>query len=252
MQKLIAAALFVIAAPMLMPSQAQADDYDDLDAPDKKKASSSKKAKKASSEAAKEELVREVERGLYAKATVGSATPILTYGVAAPGGGTLRSGTVVGLSIGQDFLDQERKSMAWEVSFSQGVHNGVHYEEQAYLQLPPSTFIQGDTRTYNIGVTYEYSGYLGRRFGLGFRVGGGLTMTPWLIYSARREEVLSELGVAQLPVHDQPFHPYGMGGPTIEYYTKLSHFSIGADVDAAYAIGFDLMVTGTGYLKYTF
>jgi hypothetical protein len=32
----------------------------------------------------------------------------------------------------------------------------------------------------------------------------------------------------------------------------MSHFSVGADVDAIYAIGFDLGVSITGALKYTF
>ena len=52
-------------------------------------------------------------------------------------------------------------------------------------------------------------------------------------------------------VHDQP-HPVVIGGPTIEYYTKLSHFSVGIDVDASYAVGFDLGLSTTGTVKYTF
>jgi hypothetical protein len=43
-----------------------------------------------------------------------------------------------------------------------------------------------------------------------------------------------------------------VGGPTIEYYTKLSHFSIGVDVDVYYVINFDLAVAPAGFLKYTF
>ena len=52
-------------------------------------------------------------------------------------------------------------------------------------------------------------------------------------------------------VHGQPLGVV-QGGPTIEYYTKLSHFSVGADVDVSYIIGFDLGINATGYLKYTF
>ena len=33
-----------------------------------------------------------------------------------------------------------------------------------------------------------------------------------------------------LPVHQSP-HPVFFGGPTVEYYTKLSHFSVGLDAD---------------------
>ena len=41
-------------------------------------------------------------------------------------------------------------------------------------------------------------------------------------------------------------------GPTFEYYTKLSHFSVGVDVDVVYGIGWDLGLNATGALKYTF
>ena len=51
--------------------------------------------------------------------------------------------------------------------------------------------------------------------------------------------------------HGTP-HPIVMGGPTFEYYTKLSHFSVGIDADVFYAIGFDLGASVTGTLKYTF
>ena len=47
-------------------------------------------------------------------------------------------------------------------------------------------------------------------------------------------------------------HPVVGGGPTIEYYSKLAHFSVGADADVFYAIGFDLGFNVSGYFKYTF
>jgi len=43
-----------------------------------------------------------------------------------------------------------------------------------------------------------------------------------------------------------------MGGLTFEYYTKLSHFSVGADIDAMYIVNFDLGISPTAYLKYSF
>ena len=46
--------------------------------------------------------------------------------------------------------------------------------------------------------------------------------------------------------------PVVFGGPTFEYYTKLSHFSVGVDVDVFYGIGWDLGLNGSGALKYTF
>jgi hypothetical protein len=44
----------------------------------------------------------------------------------------------------------------------------------------------------------------------------------------------------------------GMGGPCLEYYTKLNHFSVGLDADFVYAIDFDLGLNVTAALKYTF
>ena len=50
--------------------------------------------------------------------------------------------------------------------------------------------------------------------------------------------------------HSTP-HPVGSGGVELEYYSKLSHFSVGMNVDAVYAIGFDLSVNASAFLKYT-
>jgi hypothetical protein len=52
-------------------------------------------------------------------------------------------------------------------------------------------------------------------------------------------------------VHENP-HFMGFAGPTLEYYTKLSHFSVGIDADIVYAYDFDLGAHFSGYLKYTF
>ena len=140
--------------------------------------------------------------------------------------------------------------MSWELSFQQGVHNGAPWETQAGA-IEPNRYIQGDTRTFSFLGSYEISAYPVRRIGLGFRVGAGLVLTPLLMVRDHYEtEVLGEWGVRP-PVHETP-HPVVFGGPTFEYYTKLSHFSIGVDVDASYAIGFDLGLTTTGYMKYTF
>jgi hypothetical protein len=66
------------------------------------------------------------------------------------------------------------------------------------------------------------------------------------------DEVLGKTwGVSDPGYHGTP-HPMGIGGPTIEYYTKLSHFSVGAEADVFYAVGFDLGLNATGFLKYTF
>ena len=53
------------------------------------------------------------------------------------------------------------------------------------------------------------------------------------------------------PVHRGP-KPMVYAGPTFEYYTKLSHFSLGLDLDVIFPIGLDLGASATLFFKYTF
>ena len=94
---------------------------------------------------------------------------------------------------------------------------------------------------------------MNRRFGIGMRAGGGIMLTPLLVFEDSYKNVIipTAWGNNRPAVHDSP-HPMFGGGPTFEYYTKLSHFSIGADVNGFYALGLDLGLSATGYLKYTF
>jgi hypothetical protein len=252
MLKLIAALTLA-----LLPSAAWAQDdkYSDLDS-DGKKGRPSKE--EDDGKPAKEEVVREIERGLYGKASIGSATYLLNYGSKAGIGSILKSGTSLGMAFGSDFVDQERKSMAWEVAFMQGIHNGMNWEQNAALvssgQLAPTSAVQGDTRSYGALAGIEYSAYPSRRLGIGIRAGGGVFLTPLLMDRAAFDQQVAEWGAGAptvTSVHRTP-HPLGYGGPTFEYYTKLSHFSIGADVDVMYVVGFDLGINGTGYMKYSF
>ncbi len=235
-----------LLAPVVLPSTSSAqdeEDYGDLD-----DSGSSKKPKKQREMRRPE--VREIVRGFYAKSNVGGSLYLLDFA------GVVFPGTNVGLSMGQDFVDQERISAAYEIGFNQGIHNGCSFEEQVEGcggSGVPGPFIQGDLRTYTFQALVEGSIYPTRRIGIGFRVGGGILFSPLLMddtYYA--QEVVGETwGGNDGGYHDTP-HPLVMGGPTVEYYTKLSHFSVGLDVDAFYAIGFDLGTNVTGYLKYTF
>jgi hypothetical protein len=234
-----------LTAPLLAPSSslAQDEDYDDLD-----ELGAAKKPKKKRDMRRPE--VREIVRGLYAKSNVGGSLYLLDFS------GVVFPGTNVGLSAGQDFIDQERFSAAWEVGLNQGIHNGCSFEEQVDGcggSGVPGPFIQGDLRTYTIQALLEGSVYPTRRIGIGMRVGGGVLFSPLLMDEAyyQQEVVVETWGGNDGGYHDGP-HPVVMGGPTVEYYTKLSHFSVGMDVDAFYAVGFDLGANITGYLKYTF
>ncbi len=238
--------LALIAAPLTLSSTASAQDYEDLDGEGGSKSRNKKqKAAKNISAGLEDEVVREINRGFYLKTGLGATAWILAYG------SVLRPGTVLSMGVGSDFVDQEDTSMAWEVNFAQGVHNGLNYEQQAAAGIPATSLIQGDTRTFALEATYEYSRYLTRRIGVGARVGGGVMLTPLLMDpDAFQNEVIPTWN-AQPTVHNNP-HPYGTGGATFEYYTKLTHFSIGVDIMATYAVGFDLGAGGQGYLKYTF
>jgi len=235
----------VLLAPLALPSQASAEeDYDDLDDP-----GATKKPKK--SREMRRPEVREIVRGVYAKSNVGGSMYLLDFA------GVVSPGTNVGLSMGQDIVDQERFSAAYEIGFNQGIHNGCYYEQQAAPEgcagKGPGPFIQGDLRTYTVQALFEGSIYPTRRVGIGMRLGGGVLFSPLLMDQAYYEkEVVLETWQGQSGAyHDAP-HPLVMGGPTVEYYTKLGHFSVGLDIDAFYAIGFDLGANITGYLKYTF
>ena len=195
--------------------------------------------------------VREIIKGTYAKTNVGMGMYLGTYS------GVLQPGTSIALAFGQDFYDQENMSMAWEVSFEQSLHNGMKFDEQGSLLaggvIGPNQLLQGDIHTFAAIVMVEASWYVNRRFGIGIRGGGGIMLTPLLVFEDSYKNVMipTAWGNNRPAIHDSP-HPLFGGGPTFEYYTKLSHFSIGADVNGFYALGLDLGLSATGYLKYTF
>ena len=69
--------------------------------------------------------VREIVKGFYARANVGGAFFLGNLN------GFVSPGTYSSLGLGQDFVDSEKMSLAWEIAFSQGVHNGCYFEDQA-------------------------------------------------------------------------------------------------------------------------
>lgn len=192
--------------------------------------------------------VREITKGTYAKTNVGGA---LYFG---PRSRFISPGSSLGLSVGSDFVNQERVSMAWEIQFAQAIHNGTGYEEQIAEGCAQSNICtQGDLRTYTFAAMFEVSTYPARRFGIGGRAGVGMMMTPLLMdetyYTTNIQPEL--FPDPSQDIHQSP-HPVVIVGPTFEYYTKLAHFSVGLDVDAFYALNFDIGASVTGSLKYTF
>lgn len=218
-----------------------ADDEDNYDVTDEE--TDSRKRTKGAGQ------VREIVRGFYAKSNIGAATYLGSFSDA------VSTGIFVSLAVGQDFVDNEKQSMAWEVALQQGLHNGLSWYEQASYGCQyaggPSPCTQGDLRTYTLAANYEISFYPTRRIGIGARAGAGVLYSPLLIEaSAWQNEVIQEYG-GDPGFHNSP-KPVFFGGPTFEYYTKLSHFSVGVDVDVMYGLGWDLGLNASGNFKYTF
>jgi len=191
--------------------------------------------------------IREIEKGTYAQANIGAAFFLDKFA------GAVSPGTSLGLSIGHDFVDQEKTSMAFEFDFFQGIHNGVNYQQQT----DTGPWVEGDLRTYTLVGLLEWSYYPSRRVGLGLRAGGGMMTSPLLMEEhAYQEDVIGEWddnpNFPGDPGYHGVWHVVGMGGPCLEYYTKLNHFSVGLDADFVYAIDFDLGMNVTAALKYTF
>ncbi len=195
------------------------------------------------------EIIREVERGYFLKAGLGSNQFLGAYGNA------VRPVIATNLAVGSDFVDNEKTSLAWEFLFAQALHNGPKVEELADAGNA-LLYVEGDVHTFAGIVMIEASAYPFTRLGLGGHAGGGVMFVPILMEQAAfDEDVVTgawNLASGTVPtVHAGPL-PMVAGGFTLEYYTKLSHFSIGTDVDVYYVIGFDLALAPSGYLKYTF
>jgi len=194
-----------------------------------------------------EGTVKEIQRGIFGKANVGGLGYVGLMGV------STRPGIMLNMAVGQDFVDQEKLSMSWELALSQGVNGGDDFYTQAAIGCGIAPCTQGDIRSYTVEALYEVSFYPTRRLGIGLRVGAGGLYSPLLIEAnAYQNEVLPEFGLAADPGYHNAFHVLALGGPTFEYYTKLAHFSIGVDADFFYGVGWGMGWDGSGYLKYTF
>jgi len=198
-----------------------------------------------------ENVVREINRGLYLKSGVGVTPYFATNSIGNP---VTQPVMTVDLSVGNDIVDQERLSMAVEAQFGQQLHQGPKAEEiplEVAAGLAP--VVSGDIHVFAATATFEVSAYLTRRFSIGARGGGGVSIIPLLMNEQYYNELILEPnGIAIAAAHSGP-QPTIRGGGTIEYYTKLSHFSVGADIDVLMVIGsLGFGLSPTGYLKYTF
>ena len=130
-----------------------------------------------------ENVVREINKGMYLKSGIG-ATPYFTP--SSLGGSLLSPVMTVDLSVGNDIVDKERLSMAVEAQFSQQLHDGPKFDELAF----EAPIVQGDIHVFALTATYEISTYLTRRFGVGVRAGGGVSIIPLLMNEVYYNELI--------------------------------------------------------------
>lgn len=239
----------IAVGTLTLPEAALAQGYDDLD-----EEAAEEDAPKRSR---RDREVREVTKGAYAKATVGGSNFLLKLRYP-----WTKTGTTTSLAVGMDFVDRETMSLGGELMFNQGIYNGMSWGATNPSQLDYGCQLaggtapchEGDLRTYTIAGAFEASFYPVRRIGIGIRAGAGVLWSPLLIEETAYQTVVLRdwgLGEADPGFHNQPKFLV-MGGPTFEYYSKLSHFSVGIDADIFFAFRFDLGINWTGYFKYTF
>jgi hypothetical protein len=201
-----------------------------------------------------EGVIREIERGPYVQANIGS-----TFYLGARR--FLRPGTTVDLTVGGDVVDKDKLSVAVQFTLSQAMHlSALNYEGQPANGVGLNGLIQGNTYTLGAYLGAKASAYPIRRLAVGGHLGAGVMAVPLLMDRASYDEVVVGLGngdgawggPANAPAVHRGVKPTLFAGPHIEYYTKLSHFSLGVDVDFIYAIGMDFGGKATGFFKYTF
>ena len=205
---------------------------------------------------------REVVKGLYAKINIG---PLFWFGSIKGDNvshtGTSSTGTEMDFSLGYDIVDTLPFTLAVEASFFQVITNGTGVSEDLNrdrIGLPSA--IQGDFRIYGAIVAVRAGPNLGgkrvKRLNISGHAGGGVGYSPPLIDMQSPTiagRIASEYGGIMQG------RPLGLiqGGVGVEYYTKLSHFSIGLDLDFNVIIGDAAPLIGMGlatdiFVKYTF
>ena len=164
----------------------------------------------------------------------------------------IKPGTTISMVGGKDIIDRENMSVSWEAGLISSIHNGNYHEEQAALGCGGmGTCVQGDSRTFLFHWCRRIFLLSKCRFDIGVRGGGGIMSIPLLMDELYyQEKIVPSFGATSI-VH-QGVKTVGMGGLTFEYYTKLSHFSIGLDADFIFVVGVGAGANTNGYFKYTF
>ncbi len=215
-------------------------------------------SRQGTSKKKKRRATREVVKGAYLKMNVGPIfwlPPISNV--------TTTSGTELDFSFGYDVIDRLPFTLTVEASFSTIITNGTGINDnesfQALLEAGIAPTIQGDFRvfagTVNVRLGPNFGGRKTKRANFSIQVGGGGGYSPPLI-DLKDAEIQNRMNANNLGfIMQGRFLGLITPGLGIEYYTKLSHFSIGLDVDANIILGGPAPAIGIGadfFAKYTF
>ena len=193
--------------------------------------------------------MREVVKGAYLKVNLGPLIwlpSISNY--------TSTTGTEMDISFGGDVVDTLNFTLSVEGSFFQVITNGdgVSTEIGAQIGSP----IQGDFRVFGGIGGVRFAGNLGgkrvKRFSISGHVAGGVGYSPPLVDLADTR-VISRMAYGYI-MQDRALGII-QGGAGLEYYTRLSHFSLGLDIDFNVLVGGPIPAMGIGtnfFAKYTF
>ena len=246
--------LLLLAVPLAVPSVAMAqeddpdEDYpDDDDDDDDIEEDESPRERRAPPK--RKRPTREVVKGAYAKINLG---PLFWLGDISPF--VSSSGTEIDFSFGYDVLDRLKFTLTVEASFFQVISNG----DGVSVDLAFGSPIQGDFRIFGgmaaVRAGPNVGGRRVKRLAIAFHAGGGIAYSPPLV-DMQSQNVISRIAASYGFIMQGI--PLGLvqGGMGLEYYTRLSHFSLGLDVDFNVILGGPVVAMGlatNAFIKYTF
>lgn len=231
----------LLSLPLLAPASSWAQEEGEESFDDVEGEEITKPTEKQVSE--EQSALKDVVHGVYVQAMM-TDTAFLGITQLAPEVGPVGDYTNWGLglrtALGVDVLDQPRFGLALELAYYQAAFNG--YGPADAVGSP----IQGDFRSHTVQVAARPAIVLSknRRWSLYGKVSGG----------AFRSEVLTDPATHPVAGVHGTFKPFGGAALGLEYYSKLSHFSVTfVEAELLYILGFDasLGVNFVG-LKYTF
>ena len=193
--------------------------------------------------------VREVVKGAYIKVNLG---PL--FWLPSINQFTSSSGTEMDFSFGYDVVDTLGFTLSVEGSFYQVVTNGDGVSTDIGAQL--GSPIQGDFRVFGGIVAVRAAANVGgkrvKRLSIAGHGGGGVGYSPPLV-DLQDARVVSRMAYGSI----LQARPLGIvqAGAGLEYYTRLSHFSLGLDIDFNVLLGGPIPAMGiatNAFVKYTF